>query len=167
MMKKVLVSACLLGQRVRYDGRDARVQSRILARWQAEGRIVPFCPEVAGGLPTPRPPAELQGGDGWAVLAGGARVATREKDVTAAFLAGADAALHAARAAGVEVAVLKERSPSCASHFVYDGSFRGRLVAGRGVTAARLESEGIRVFSEEELEEADACLRALETPAGG
>lgn len=161
-MKKVLVSACLLGQRVRYDGRDARAPSAILDRWAEEGRIVPFCPEVAGGLPTPRPPAEIQGGDGAVVLAGRARVATRTEDVTEFFVAGAEAALAAARAQGVVAAVLKERSPSCASRSLYDGSFAGRLRPGRGVTAALLASEGLRIFSEEELEEADAFLSESE-----
>jgi uncharacterized protein YbbK (DUF523 family) len=160
-MEKVLVSACLLGQRVRYDGRDARVESGILDRWEAEGRIVPICPEVAGGLPTPRPPAEIQGGDGAAILSGKARVATRTADVTDAFLAGAEAALRLAHGHGISVAVLKDRSPSCASRLVYDGSFTGRAVRGLGVTAARLAAEGIRVFSEEELEAADALLRRL------
>lgn len=158
-MEKVLVSACLLGQPVRYDGRDARVESGILERWRAEGRIVSICPEVAGGLPTPRPPAEIQGGDGATVLSGKARVATRSADVTEAFLAGAEAALRLARAHGIRVAVLKDRSPSCASRIVYDGSFAGRAIPGLGVTAARLSAEGIRVFSENEFEAADALLR--------
>ncbi len=161
MVPKVLVSACLLGQRVRYDGRDARIASEVLERWAAEGRLVPFCPEVAGGLPTPRPPAEIQGGDGPEVLTGRAQVRTRTKDVTEAFLAGAEVALAAARAQGVVAAVLKDRSPSCATRFVYDGSFSGRRVPGMGVTAARLVAEGIRVFSEEEVEEADAWLASL------
>lgn len=160
-LERVLVSACLLGQAVRYDGRDARASSGVLERWAAEGRIVPFCPEVAGGLGVPRPPAELRGGDGAEVLRGGARVRTRREDVTEAFLAGAEAALAAAKSQGVVAAVLKDRSPSCASRFVFDGSFTGRLVKGVGVTAARLAAEGIRVFSEAELEEADGWLRAL------
>lgn len=158
-MKKVLVSACLLGQRVRYDGGDdARVEDEVLARWSAEGRVVPFCPEVAGGLSIPRPPAEIRGGDGRDVLAGRARVTTRERDVTEAFLAGAEAALRVARAQGVVAAVLKDRSPSCASRALYDGSFSGRRRPGMGVTAARLEAAGIRVFSEAEIAEARAFL---------
>lgn len=162
MVRKVLVSACLLGQRVRYDGGDARVASEVLERWAAEGRILPFCPEVAGGLPTPRPPAELQGGDGAAVLEGRARVRTRAEDVTAAFLAGAEAAAGAACAQAAVAAVLKDGSPSCATRRVHDGSFEGRRLPGVGVTAARLRAEGLRVFSEDELEAADAWLRARE-----
>ncbi|HLV59896.1 MAG TPA: DUF523 domain-containing protein, partial [Fredinandcohnia sp.] len=127
-------------------------------RWLAEGRVVPLCPEVAGGLPVPRPPAEIQGGDGRDVLAGRARVATREGDVTAFFLAGAEAALAAARAHGVVAAVLKERSPSCGVRQVYDGSFSGQRRSGMGVTAARLEAAGIPVFSEAELDRVRALL---------
>jgi uncharacterized protein YbbK (DUF523 family) len=159
----VLVSACLLGERVRYDGKDAASSSDILARWVDEGRVVPFCPEVAGGLGVPREPAEIQGPGGPAVLEGRARVVTvGGADVTAAFLGGAGAALERARGGGIRVAVLKEGSPSCGSGFVYDGSFAGRRRQGRGVTTALLEREGIRVFSELQLEAAAAFLAELE-----
>lgn len=152
-MIRVLVSACLLGERVRYDGRDAASHDDVLARWTAEGRVVRFCPEVAGGLAVPRPPAEIRG----------AAVVTRDgADVTAAFALGAARALETARASGVRVAVLKENSPSCGSTHVYDGSFSGTRVAGQGVTAALLAASGIRVFSEQALAEADAFLSSLE-----
>jgi uncharacterized protein YbbK (DUF523 family) len=160
---KVLVSACLLGERVRYNGADASCPSPILERWAAEGRLVPFCPEVAGGLPVPRPAAEIEAGDGHAVLAGTARVRDGAgRDLTRFFLDGGRGALDAARSQGARVAVLKDGSPSCGTSAVYDGTFSGRRRAGPGVTAALLEEAGIRVFSERELEEADACLRALE-----
>ena len=160
---KVLVSACLLGERVRYNGADATCPSAVLDRWAAEGRIVPFCPEVAGGLPVPRPAAEIEAGDGHAVLTGAARVRDRGgRDLTRHFLDGARGALEAARAQGARVAVLKDGSPSCGTSAVYDGTFAGRRRAGPGVTAALLEEAGLRVFSERELPEADACLRALE-----
>ena len=152
-MIRVLVSACLLGEKVRYNGNDAAAANAILDRWRAEGRIVCFCPEVAGGLGVPRPPAEIVG----------ARLLTRDgRDVTDAFESGAALALEAARANGVGVAVLKEGSPSCGTHRVNDGTFTGTKIEGKGVTAALLERHGILVFSEEEIERAQEHLRALE-----
>ncbi|HEX2444522.1 MAG TPA: DUF523 domain-containing protein [Vicinamibacterales bacterium] len=163
-MIRVLVSACLLGERVRYNGADAAAGSPILDAWLAQGRVVRFCPEVAGGLGVPRPAAEIQGPGGPAVLEGRARVLTRAgTDVTANFLNGARQALDAAVAEGVRLAVLKDGSPSCGSGFVYDGSFSGRRTSDAGVTAALLEREGIRVFSEARLEEAEEYLRVLES----
>jgi uncharacterized protein YbbK (DUF523 family) len=165
-MIRVLVSACLLGARVRYHGGDAACDSEVLARWLAEGRIVPHCPEVAGGLPTPRPPAELTGGSGLAVLRGGARVVTRDgDDVTDAFRAGAAEAVALARANGVVVAVLTEESPSCGSSIVHDGGFRGVRIAGEGVSAAALREAGIQVFSQRELAVAERAVAALERAA--
>jgi uncharacterized protein YbbK (DUF523 family) len=160
VIARVLVSACLLGEKVRYNGRDAFADSPIIARWQSEGRIIAFCPEVAGGLGVPRPPAEIQGGGGGDVLNGGAAVATASgADVTDAFIAGARQALAAAVAAGVRAAVLKDGSPSCATTYLYDGSFTGARRSAPGVTAALLERHGIRVFNERELDEADGFLR--------
>jgi len=160
---RVLVSACLLGERVRYNGNDALCASGILDRWAREGRLVPFCPEVSGGLPVPRPAAEIGADDGRAVLRGAAQVRDREgRDLTPFFLDGARGALAAARAHDARVAILKDGSPSCGTGAIYDGTFTGTRRAGPGVTAALLEDAGIRVFSERELDEADACLRALE-----
>jgi len=162
-MIRVLVSACLLGEKVRYNGADAASGSAILRGWLAEDRVLPFCPEVAGGLGVPRPPAEIQGASGLDVLEGTARVRTRAgEDVTPAFLRGAEGALEAAAAGGARLAVLKEGSPSCGSGFVYDGTFSGARREGRGVTAALLERHGIRVFSDLRIEDAAAYLRALE-----
>ena len=163
---RILVSACLLGERVRYNGADATSSSAILARWLAEGRVVPFCPEVAGGLGVPREAAEIQGASGHAVLEGSARVVTvGGVDVTRQFLDGAQAALERATREGVRMAVLKEGSPSCGSGFVYDGSFSAIRRAAPGVTAALLEREGIRVFSEQQLEAAAEHLDRLEGSA--
>jgi len=154
----VLVSACLLGQPVRYDGR-ASGHPDLLRTWQAQGRVVPLCPEVAGGLPTPRPPAEIPGGQGGAVLDGEAQVVTVQgDDVSAAFLAGARQALELVRRHGIRVAVLKSGSPSCGNRLVYDGTFSGSKVAGEGVTSALLRREGVQVFSELELDEAARAL---------
>lgn len=158
---KVLVSACLLGQPVRYDGR-ASGHPDLLQRWQAEGRVVPLCPEVAGGLPTPRPPAEIPGGQGAQVLAGRARViAVSGEDVSEAFLAGAQLALALVRRHGIRVAVLKSGSPSCGNRLTYDGSFSGVKVPGEGVTTALLRREGVLVFSELELDQAEQAVQTL------
>lgn len=161
-MHKVLVSRCLLGHPVRYDGGSHGPLS-LLVRWQAEGRIVALCPEVAGGLPTPRPPAEIPGGQGAAVLDGERRVLTRDGvDVTAAFCLGAETALALVREHGIRVAVLKARSPSCGNRENYDGSFSGTRVPGEGVTAAALRRAGVLVFSEEELDAAEVEVLRLD-----
>jgi uncharacterized protein YbbK (DUF523 family) len=160
---KVLVSSCLLGEAVRYHGGDARCASPILDRWREEGRLVPVCPETAGGLPVPRPPAEITGGDGAAVLRGEAYVGDGTgADVTAAFLGGARAVLETALAHGVRLAIFKDGSPSCATTYIHDGSFREQRVPGQGVAAALLSQAEIRVFSQRQLEEAAAYLEALE-----
>jgi len=166
-MQKILVSRCLLGQRVRYDG-GAHGPFTVLERWQQEGRIVPLCPEVAGGLPTPRAPAEIAGGQGAQVLDGLLAVMTVEgEDVTAAFVSGAEQALALVAQHGIRLALLKARSPSCGNRENYDGSFSGTKVAGEGVTAAALRRAGVRVFSEEELPAAEAALAELERGASG
>ena len=166
---RILVSACLLGHPVRYNGLDKKTDDDHLRRWVAEGRVVSVCPEVAGGLAVPRPPAEISGGGaggGASVLTGQARViAVTGADVTAEFVQGADHALAKAAEHGIRVAVLKEGSPSCGSTYSYDGSFSGVRVPAPGVTTARLLAAGIRVFSEHELAAADAFVRALDEAA--
>lgn len=166
-MERILVSACLLGRRVRFDGRAKTSHDELLARWREEGRLVPFCPEVEGGLPVPRPPAEIEGGvGGAAVLSGTARVRTTGgDDVTKAFLAGAYSALAVARAMNIRIAILKEGSPSCGSLRIYDGGFRGATVPGQGVTAALLEAHGIAVFGEDRIGDAARRLAELERSA--
>ncbi|MGW0447019.1 DUF523 domain-containing protein, partial [Streptosporangium sandarakinum] len=167
-MERILVSACLMGRRVRYDGAAKTSDDALLAAWRKEGRLIPFCPEVSGGLPVPRPAAEIEGGAGGAaVLDGAARVLTAAgADVTGAFLAGAHAALEAARASGVRLAILKEASPSCGSLVVHDGAFGGGRVPGDGVTTALLLRHGIAVFGEDRIAEAGLRLRELERAAG-
>jgi uncharacterized protein YbbK (DUF523 family) len=160
-MEKILVSRCLLGHRVRYDG-GASGPFDSLQHWLDEGRVVPLCPEVAGGLPTPRPAAEIPGGQGARVLDGDAAVVTAEgEDVSAQFLSGAYQALALVREHGIRIAVLKANSPSCGNLLTYDGTFSGVKVRGEGVTAALLKRNGVRVFSELELAEAALALEAL------
>lgn len=145
----ILVSACLTGRRCRYDG-GGFDQYPDIRRLVEEGRAIPVCPEELGGLPTPRVPAELVGGDGAMALRGTARLVTRDgTDVTAAFLEGAAATAALARTHGARMAILKARSPSCGCDGIYDGSHSNRLVPGMGVTAARLTAMGLAVHSEE------------------
>jgi uncharacterized protein YbbK (DUF523 family) len=146
----VLVSACLAGCACRFDGSSNEDDQ--VGRLVAQGRAVLVCPEVDGGLGTPRPRAEIVGGDGSDVLAGRARVVTEQgRDVTGAYLEGASRALEASVSSGARVAILKARSPSCGRGAIYDGTFRGSLVAGDGVTAALLRENGIEVLADEEL----------------
>jgi uncharacterized protein YbbK (DUF523 family) len=137
----ILVSACLLG--VACDHRGEAKPAPALLRLTEQHRLIPVCPEVAGGLPTPRPAAE-RAPDGTVRTAAGA-------DVTDFYERGARHAVALARAAGVARAVLKARSPSCGCHEIYDGTHRRVLVAGAGVTAQALRAAGVEVISEEDL----------------
>lgn len=134
---KLLVSACLLGCRCRYDG--AAKPHPAIEALAVRHTLVPVCPEQLGGLSTPRPPAERQGD----------RVVTRSgTDVTEQYRRGAEAALRLCRLTGCEAAILKERSPSCGCGEIYDGSFSGTLTAGDGVTAELLRKNGVPVYGE-------------------
>lgn len=168
-MQKILVSACLLGDPVRYNARDKRCDDEVLQRWLREGRIVSVCPEVAGGMPVPRPSAEIKDGVGGPkVLAGlGQVIDDTGRDVTGHFLSGAGRALELVRSEGIRVAILKEGSPSCGTSFSYDGTFTGQKVPHSGVTAAALQLAGVRVFSELELIEADSFVKQLDSEDGG
>lgn len=163
-MHTVLISACLMGRKVRFDGRAKPVDDTLLDHWRAEGRLVVHCPEIAGGLPVPRPPAEIEpGADAAEVLAGRARILTPHgADVTHHFVTGARAALTTARERGVAMAVLKESSPSCGLHEHYDGTFTGAKDPGPGVTARLLLDHGIAVFNETELARAREYLDELD-----
>ena len=163
-MIKVLVSACLMGEPVRYNGGPVKIfDDRLLEYWHAEERVVPFCPEVAGGLSIPRPCSEILDGDGKKVLRGDARVINiHGDDVTESFLKGAQKAMELARSMEIPMAVMKDGSPSCGSAYIYDGRFAGVKKPGKGVTAALLEENGIRVFSEGEIPNASDYLKTLE-----
>ncbi|MFY7857412.1 MAG: DUF523 domain-containing protein [Rubrivivax sp.] len=165
----VLVSACLLGAPVRHDGGHRRDDHAVLQRWRAEGRVLALCPERLGGLPTPRPPAEITAGaGGLAVWQGQARVLTqRGDDVSPAFVAGAAQVLAAVKAQGVRVAVLKAGSPSCGPHDTHDGRFVGQRVAQPGVTAAVLRAWGVVVFDEHQWAEAAWADESLSGSADG
>ena len=150
-MKRVLVSACLLGQAVRYDGQAKPLADARLERWRAEGRLLAFCPECAAGLPTPRPPAERR------LTPHGPRVVAEDgHDLSAVFAEGAAQALAFARNQGAVCALLKEGSPSCGVHRIYDGSFSGQSIAGAGLTTEALRAAAFPVFCEEELNAVEA-----------
>lgn len=138
----IIVSACLLGLACRYDGSEKRHEG--VCRHLDGKQYVPVCPEQMGGLPTPRPPAEIIGD----------RVVNREgEDVTEAFHRGAMETLKLARMVGATQAILKANSPSCGNACVYDGTFSKVLREGKGVTAILLEREGVTVRSEQDIEE--------------
>ncbi|UDF28169.1 UNVERIFIED_ORG: DUF523 domain-containing protein [Roseateles sp. XES5] len=154
MAGNILISACLAGLPVRYNGSAKPLAHESVARWRAEGRLVTLCPELAGGFQVPRPPAEIENGcDGDDVLDGRARVLEISgEDVSVAYIVGARIALDVARENGCRHALLIDGSPSCGSGFVYDGSFSGARHAGKGVTAALLRRSGIAVYSDREVD---------------
>ena len=142
------ISACLGGVFCRYDGGTQTVNQFLT--WVNEGRALLICPEVLGGLPTPRTPAEIQGGDGFDVWQGTATVINKEGvDVTKNYQAGAIKAYEAMKELGITSVILKERSPSCGSQMIYDGTFSGNKEAGVGVATAYFIQQGLTVYSEE------------------
>ena len=162
-MRKILVSGCLNGPRIRFNETNVPVDSVIWQRWEAEGRLLPACPELMAGFAVPRAPAEMVGATAVEILDGRGRVREDNgSDVTDPFLEGATNAAALAIEHGCGMAVMTDGSPSCGSTYVFDGSFTGGTIPGRGVTAELLERSGIRVFAESQLAEADAYLRELE-----
>jgi uncharacterized protein YbbK (DUF523 family) len=144
-----LVSACLIGICSTY--RQSSNTHNIFEQLLRDGEAVPICPEQLGGLPTPRPPAEIVGGDGKDVLSGDARVVTSSgSDVTENYIRGAREALRIATLVKPDLIILKERSPSCGVSVIYDGTFTKNLRPGTGVTTALLRANGYRVVSDEE-----------------
>jgi uncharacterized protein YbbK (DUF523 family) len=159
-LEKILVSACFLGNPVRYNGTDLNVAEKvgddaqsILDQWAAEGRIVSICPEVSGGLSTPRAPAEMN--------KTGQVISVNGLDVTDEFIRGAENALALCKQYDIKIAVMTESSPSCGSTLIYDGSFSNTKISGQGVTARLLTEHGVKVFSQFSLVEADNYLRML------
>lgn len=145
---KYLVSACLLGQAVRYDGGHCLVDA--LQQLFDRNQAIAFCPEVAGGLSTPRLPAEIVAGNAEMVLRGQAKVLdSAGHDVTAAFVTGAQRCLALAQQHQVTHVILKSNSPSCGSTHIYDGRFTGTKIEGQGVTAALLKQHGFHVMTEQ------------------
>ncbi|MEK6266544.1 MAG: DUF523 domain-containing protein [Clostridium sp.] len=148
----IIVSACLCGINCKYDGGN-NLDDRVL-RLLKEGKAIPVCPEQLGGQKTPRAPHEIVNGNGRDVLEGKAKILGPEgDDVTSEFLKGAYETLKIAQICGASIAILKARSPSCGTHEIYDGTFIGAKRSGNGVTAELLLESGIKVFTEENLDE--------------
>ena len=136
-METLLISACLVGYNCKYNGGNNALPPEVLSALRERYRLIPVCPEAAGGLPTPRVPSERRGG----------RVVTRDgRDVTAAFRRGAEIAGKLAERTGARLALLKSGSPSCGSGMIYDGSFTGTLMPGDGVTAEYLKNKNLIIF---------------------
>jgi len=153
-MVHILVSACLAGENCKWDGGNNKNQAvlEFMEKMKGKAEFHFVCPEQMGGLSTPRPASEIRVEDEVVVN-------TEGRDVTAEFLLGADLALKEAKKYGCTLAILKERSPSCGSHGVYDGSFSHKLVPGMGKTAALLSGYGIRVVGESEIGSLEAALQ--------
>lgn len=142
MKKKAIISACLMGFNCKYSGGNNKLPEQRLKKLQEKYELYPVCPEVLGGLPTPRVPSERVGD----------KVLTKDgRDVTAQFQKGAQAAYELAKSIGAELAVLKENSPSCGHGTVYDGTFSGTLISGDGVTAEKLKEIEIKIIGESEI----------------
>ncbi|MDD1779978.1 DUF523 domain-containing protein [Enterovibrio sp. ZSDZ35] len=162
-MEKILISACLYGNKVRYNGSDLKLEQCDLDRLNEVATLIAFCPEVAGGLPTPRPPAEILPADGDKVLEGTAVIRnTTGIEVTEAFVTGAQQALALCQQHKIKYALLTESSPSCGSSLIYNGNFEGQKIEGQGITTALLRRAGIEVFSQFTL---STLLERLTAPA--
>lgn len=161
---KILISSCLLGEDVRYDGGNSSIamgakfrfsQKELFMDILCDNEIYSFCPEVSGGLPTPREPAELTSSDK------PFKVQTSEgNDLTINFLIGAKNALDLCKEEGITVALLKSKSPSCGNEKIYDGTFSEKLVEGQGLTARLLEENGLTIFNENQLNELNKFIKA-------
>lgn len=142
-MEKLLISACLAGENCKYSGGNNFIGETALASLGDKYELVSVCPEVMGGLSVPRIPCERIG----------ARVMNeRGEDVTAQFKAGAELTADICERQGIKKALLKEKSPSCGSGRIYDGTFSHTVIAGDGVTAQRLCALGIVLYGESEIE---------------
>lgn len=139
---KILISACLCGLRCRYDGKSIYYEK--LDQLNQAHTLIPVCPEILGGLPTPRPPAEIQHHRVMTCLG---------TDVTPQYKKGAEEALKIAKMLHCSCAILKERSPSCGCGKIYDGTFSKTLKSGDGITAGILKQAGIKIFGESQIDE--------------
>lgn len=153
-MKKILTSKCLYGgEIVRYDGGDTTETNPIYLKWKEEGRLVPVCPEVFGGLPTPRDDSQRVGDK---------VMSCSGKDVTYEYTKGAEEALRLAKENDVAFCVMKLDSPSCGSKMIYDGTFTDTLTEGQGLAVEYLRNAGFKVFGEDGIEEAEKYLEEIE-----
>lgn len=140
-MEKILVSACLLGDKCKYNGKDNYLKK--IEELKQYYDIVPICPEVMGGLTTPRDPSEIFKDK---------VISSKGKNVTKQFNEGANLSVNIAKYLHIKKALLKENSPSCGKNNVYDGSFKGKLVNGEGITTKALKNLEITIYNEEEID---------------
>ena len=149
---KVLISACLLGDNVKYSGGNNLTLELVILLEKYNVDIVKVCPECFAGLPIPRVPSEIKE----------TKVFSKDgRDITEEFLSGAEKTFKIAKENQIDFAILKERSPSCGSSYIYDGSFSGKVIQGQGLTVRKLNEENIVIFSEENLEEIEKYLQVL------
>lgn len=143
----IIVSACLAGVNCRYDG--CLLENKLIKKLVSARQAIPLCPEVMGGRPVPRAPAEIKGGTGEDVLTGKAGIIDREgRNVTQEVITGVNYVAAAAKRMNVRIFILKTKSPTCGYGQVFDGTFTGKLVPGNGVMAAALLREGIKIYTE-------------------
>lgn len=149
-MKKILVSGCLYGWIVRYDGGDTSCEEPLFLKWKEEGRLVPVCSEILGGLTVPRSPCQRNKD----------RIVNElGEDVTSEFTKGAEETVRIAKEQDVVCCIMKQRSPSCGSKVIYDGTFSGRRIPGQGIAVELLRNAGFPVFDETELDKVEDLLR--------
>ena len=149
---KVLISACLLGDNVKYSGGNNLTLELVILLEKYNVDIVKVCPECFAGLPIPRVPSEIKE----------TKVFSKDgRDITEEFLSGAEKTFKIAKENQIDFAILKERSPSCGRSYIYDGSFSGKVIQGQGLTVRKLNEENIVIFSEENLEEIEKYLQVL------
>lgn len=141
-MEKILISACLIGDNVKYDGKNNLNEKYKLLLDKYE--LVPFCAEVTGGLSTPRIPSEIKNNQ---------VINQKGKDVTFNFVKGAKSGLELCKYLDIKIAILKDKSPSCGVHQIYDGNFNHTLVDGQGVLANLLQKNGIKIYTIDEIDE--------------
>jgi len=145
--QKILISACLLGHDVKYDGKNNSIlENPFIKKLLSLDMVISFCPEVEGGLPIPRLKSEIINNK---------VINIEKKDVTKEFLLGAEKTLEIVQKNDIKIAIMKSKSPSCGRDFIYDGRFTKSLIQGDGVTVRALKEIGVKVFMEDELEEAE------------
>ncbi len=154
---KILISSCILGEDVRYDGENSAIaynnsssfkEKELFMDILCEHAVYSFCPEISAGLSIPRDPAEIiSSTKPFKILT------NKNEDVTINFLIGAKNTLELCKEEGIEVALLKSKSPSCGNDGIYNGTFSGELISGKGMTAKLLEENGVKVFNEKQIEE--------------
>lgn len=149
-MKKILISGCLYGWHVRYDDGDIPCLDKRFLKWKDEGRLIPVCPEVFGGLPIPRPDSQRVGRK---------VIACTGVDVTKEYEAGALEALRLAKENDVVVCIMKQDSPSCGSKYIYDGTFTDTKIEGQGMAVQLLRESGYIVLDEHDLDEVEKLIK--------